>query len=301
MPRWIRRIGVAAGGLAGLLALATAGVYGASEYRFRKTYSIEPAPLAVAADDATIARGRHIATAVTKCVDCHGDDLGGRTMIDDPAMGRLVAANITRGAGGVGAALTERDLVRAIRHGVGRDGHPLKIMPSEEYSRLSDEDLAAIVAYVQSLPPVDRPLPPSQIRVLPRALLVTGQMSFLAAEHIDHAAPPPKAVHESDGLAYGKYLVTVGGCVGCHGPNLSGGKIPGTPPDWKPAANITPRGIGTWTERDFITALRTGRRPAGTQIDTLMPWRQTAKLTDGELKAMWAFLKTVPARDYGNR
>jgi hypothetical protein len=79
------------------------------------------------------------------------------------------------------------------------------------------------------------------------------------------------------------------------------GKIPGAPPDWKPAANITPIGIGHYTEADFVNALRTGKRPGGTPIDTLMPWRLTKEMSDVELRAIYAYLKTVPAREYGMR
>jgi hypothetical protein len=84
-------------------------------------------------------------------------------------------------------------------------------------------------------------------------------------------------------------------------PGLSGGKIPGAPPDWKPAANITPAGIGHYSEAGFIGILRAGTRPDGSKIDSLMPWRLTKEMTDVELKAIYAYLKTVPAKEYGHR
>ena len=93
----------------------------------------------------------------------------------------------------------------------------------------------------------------------------------------------------------------MGGCTGCHGPTLSGGHIPGTPPSWKPASNLTPRGIGSWTEADFTRALREGVRPNGTPIDTLMPWRLTRQMSDDEIRGLYAFLKTVPAKEFGGR
>jgi cytochrome c553 len=124
-------------------------------------------------------------------------------------------------------------------------------------------------------------------------------MVLLPAERIDHNAMHPTQVAAEPTARFGQYLAA--GCTGCHGPSLSGGKIPGAPPDWKPAANITPVGIGHYTEADFVTALRSGKRPGGTPIDTLMPWRLTREMSDVELRAIYAYLKTVPAREYGMR
>jgi mono/diheme cytochrome c family protein len=112
-----------------------------------------------------------------------------------------------------------------------------------------------------------------------------------------HPAAPPAGPT----AAYGRYLANVGGCTGCHGAGLSGGKIPGTPAEFKPPANITPAGIGHWTEADFVRALRTGVRPGGTNIDPEMPWRLTRLMTDEEIHALYEYLKTVPAKPYGNR
>src|SRR6185369_12648665 len=103
-------------------------------------------------------------------------------------------------------------------------------------------------------------------------------------------------------VEYGRYMVSVAGCYGCHGDGLSGGKIPGTPPEFKPPANITPKGIGHYTEADFFTALREGKRPGGTPLDTnYMPVRWTRLMTDDETRAIFAFLKTVPPKEYGGR
>src|SRR5690606_30225998 len=122
---------------------------------------------------ATIARGAHLASALGKCADCHGDGLGGNVMVDDPALGRLSAPNLTRGRGGVTADFAMADWDRAIRHGVRPDGTGLVVMPSEDYAALTDADLAALVGYLRQLPPVDREVPPSVIRMLGRALYLT--------------------------------------------------------------------------------------------------------------------------------
>jgi mono/diheme cytochrome c family protein len=122
------------------------------------------------------------------------------------------------------------------------------------------------------------------------------------AKLIDHLArrgAPPAADTTAD---YGRYLADIGGCTGCHGPTLSGGPIPGLPPESKPARNITPEGIGSWTEPDFFKALREGIRPDGTPIDsTQMPIRLTREMTDLETRAIFMYLKTVPPKATGGR
>jgi hypothetical protein len=132
-----------------------------------------------------------------------------------------------------------------------------------------------------------------------RALFLAGQVKLLPAEEIDHAKRHEPHVEPAPTAKYGEYLAI--GCTGCHGAGLSGGKIPGAPPDWKPAANITPAGIGHYSKADFIGILRTGTRPDGSKIDSLMPWRLTKEMTDVELEAIYTYLKTVPAKEYGHR
>jgi len=92
--------------------------------------------------------------------------------------------------------------------------------------------------------------------------------------------------------------------VSCHElhrlprPNYSGGKIAAGPPDWPHAANLTPDPAGhlvKWTEAEFINTLRTAKRPDGTELHAAMP-RAFGQMTDMELKALWLFIKTVPAQ-----
>nr|MBA3670833.1 cytochrome c [Gemmatimonadaceae bacterium] len=202
--------------------------------------------------------------------------------------------------GGVGAQLTPAVFERAVRHGVGPDGRALRIMPAESYQFLTDDDLAAVAAYVRSRPPVDHELPASSLRLLPRALMLAGAMPLLPAEGIAGAAPRAMTITPSPTGAYGEYLANVGGCKGCHGEHLSGGPRGGPP--GPPAANLTPGGqLGKWTEQQFVSTLRTGKRPDGTPLSEAMPWRRTGLMTDDEMHAVWQYLRTVPARPYGGR
>jgi mono/diheme cytochrome c family protein len=237
------------------------------------------------------------------CVDCHGENLAGRVIQENPIAGRLVATNLTAGRNGIAKSYTVADYVRAIRHGVGPDGRPLLFMPAHEYYFLSDADLGAMIAYLKSAPPVDSDLLPNQQVALPiRALfLLTGQVPLLPAEWVDHNAPRPTPPAPGVTAAYGQYLAVT--CIGCHGPGLAGGPIPGAPVDWPPAPNLTPSGrLSQWSEADFIRAMRTGVTPDGTQIrNRYMPWQALGQMTDDELKALWLYLQSLPAKPTGSR
>ncbi|MDX2191859.1 MAG: c-type cytochrome [Gemmatimonadales bacterium] len=289
----MRGLAIGAGVLAGLAGLALAGVWLASSQRLTRAIAAPDTPVAAAAaTPGTLARGRHRATSIMKCSDCHGDDFGGKVVIDDPALGVVSAPNLTRGAGGVGARLTAAVLERSVRHGLGEGDRPLVLMPSDDYQRLTDADQAALSAYLLSLPPVDRTVRPTALGPMGRALLVAGQLPVLSAERIAHERVGRATVAEGDTLALGTYLADIGGCTGCHRADLTGGPIPGTPPDWKPAANISASGPSHgWTEAQFVRAMRSGVRPDGTPIDTLMPWRLAGQMTDAELHAVWRFLQ----------
>ncbi|HYD51338.1 MAG TPA: c-type cytochrome [Gemmatimonadaceae bacterium] len=297
MSRWRRRLGLTTGGLLTLAALFVAVIWGLSERRLGRTWRVEPRPVTLTTDSATLARGQHLATAVAKCTDCHGPDLGGVTMIENAAMGRLASSNLTAGVGGVAARYTDSDWIRAIRHGIDTAGHPLLIMPSEEYASLSDADLGAIIAYIKSVPPVDRTKPARKINLLPRVLLTFGGLPAPGAEVIPHDAVGGPAAPAGVTRDYGRYLAVIGGCTSCHTASLAGGK--GGPPGSPPPTNITPGGIGHWTEADFFRALREGKRPDGTAISEAMPWKAAGKMTDDEIRALWIYLRSVPARKFG--
>jgi mono/diheme cytochrome c family protein len=292
---------VTALGIVAALLLVTAGVvYARSQRRLTRVYpAAVTLPRAIPTDSATIARGAHLATIAT-CGLCHGADLGGAVYSDDAMLGTIAGPNLTRGRGGVGAALTTADIVRAVRHGVARDGTSLVVMPSEVYVRLSESDLAAVVAYVQHLPPVDRDVPATRFGPLGRALLAAGKLNILVAEKTPPLALAPGG-EPAPTAAYGRYLADVTGCHGCHGFGLSGGRVAG-PPSIPPAANLTPAGsMGRWTEVDFARALREGRRPDGTAIDSFMPWLSYAQMTDDEVHALWLYLRGVEPRPFGHK
>lgn len=301
MKRVLRWVGIGLGAVVGLLAAAVGVIYGVSEFRLSKKYEVPAVAMSIRSDPELVARGEHVAT-VRGCVDCHTASLGGQTFIDVLPIGRVFASNLTAGKGGIGARYSDADLVRAIRHGVRPDGSTLLVMPSQEFHVLSDEDVGALVAYIRSLPPVDNEPVDRRVGPLGRFLYLKGDLPLVPADLIDHRASRPAPPAEGPTAEYGAYLVT--GCLGCHGHNLSGGRIPGMPPSFPAAANITldvETGIGRWTEADFFRALREGKRPDGSELRPEMPWKLTAQMTDDEIRALWLHLQGVPVRPEGNR
>jgi mono/diheme cytochrome c family protein len=298
MKRLLRWTGAVLGAVVGLAVLAVAVVYGISEYRIGRRYDVPAVTLSLRDDSATVARGQHIAT-IRGCIDCHTGNLAGGKFIDVPLLGTVYASNLTRGKNGAASFFTDADWDRAIRHGVKPDGKPLLVMPAQEFTALSDEDLAAVVAYLKSVPPVDTEPRENRVGPLGRFLEVAGKAIVVPASHLDHSAPRPPAPPAGPTAEYGAYLITA--CSGCHGEKLSGGPVPGSPPETPPALNLTPdpaTGLGKWTEADFTRAVREGKKPDGSDVRAPMPVKLTAQLTDDEIHALWLYLRSVPARGF---
>lgn len=277
-----------------LALVAYAVIYFITEKRFTKSYDIDVAHLTIPTDSASIALGKHI-VSTRGCQDCHNKDLSGKIMIDDPGLGRVVASNLTSGKGGVASELSAEDWVRAIRHGVGPDKKPLKIMPSNEFYQISNTDLASMIGYIKSLPPVDNELPDHDLKPLARVLYVAGPLAGLTtADKIDHTEKVADKLIPAVTADYGKYLAA--SCSGCHGRDFKGQEMP--IPGMKASANITSTGdVGKWTESQFMTVLKTGKRPDGRQIENKdMPWEMTRNFTDDEIKSLYLFLQTLPGK-----
>ena len=296
MGQLVRRVVLAIGLIAAVFGV---WVYAASRAILTKRYPMPAAALTVPSDPAAIARGEHLVLSVGACVTCHGPDMGGLVYADMGPVGVIAGRNLTPGRGGIGGQFTDADWVRAIRYGLHADGTSLLMMPSEVYTRFTDADLGAIVAYLKQLPPVDREVPASRFGLLGRVLLATGQLELLAAPKTFHEGTAASASPEVS-AGYGRYLADVSGCHGCHGPGLSGGHVDG-PANLPPAANLTPAGLGAWTQADFVRAIREGKRPDGSAVNEFMPWKSYASMTDGELEALWLYLRSVPAKASGGR
>jgi cytochrome c553 len=271
-------------------------------------------PLTARAFDRTpqrLERGRYIANALSGCVDCHSPhdwNAPGIPYIPDRAgaggvmpyaglPGRIVAPNLTPDSETGAGNWTDDQLARAIREGIGHDGRALfPMMSYVRYHDMSDEDLASVIVYLRSLPPVRNPLPNTEI-IFPVKYLIRGVPQPLTS-------PVSEMPAASEPFKRGAYLVNVAGCGDCHTPQERGQEIPGMqfaggfpfPGPWGDvvSANITPdaSGISYYDEALFLQAMRAGTVKAR-PLNPIMPVKVYAHLTDEDLKAMFAYLRTL--------
>ena len=282
MLKALKWTGIALGGLLGLLLLVVLVLFIVGRSKAASAPDVATKPYTIPTDSASIARGRHVATAFNGCTECHGPDLGGREFPTPAVLVKMAAPNLTKG--GVGAAYTPEDWGRAIRHGIGKDGRRLIIMPSEAYNYLNDADFGALVAYLQSLPAVERSFPARSVGPLGGALVAVGAVP-LAADIIAHDSVGARpVVAPAVSAEYGGYLVNIGGCKVCHGLDLRGGKPGGGGP---PPAPSLVAFIANNSAEAFRTTLRTGKTPSGRELNPEnMPWRAFGQMTDAELDAV---------------
>ncbi|MBM4361364.1 MAG: cytochrome C [Deltaproteobacteria bacterium] len=266
-----------------------------------RKYDVPLPAITLSTDPAVLARGKHLAESIGACAtsDCHGTDLGGGKPLEMGPLGVFTGPNIT--AGGLGSIYTDADLVRLVEHGVTRGGTTVRFMPAHEVNWLPADDLAAVVSYVRSVPSVARPNGPVQLGALAKILDRRDAIIIDVARRIDHSriekAGPPAPTKE-----YGRFIARL--CTGCHGEHLSGGPIPGAPPDMPPPRNLTPHetGLAAWSLDDFKRALVQGKRPDGTALDgKWMPFEAFSHMDETELAALWDALRATPPRPLGER
>lgn len=293
MKTVLKWVGIVIGVFVGLLLVASIGLYFSGEARLNKTYDFPPSNITLPTDAASIEDGRHRAEVL--CQGCHGEDMSGvENWFDAPPIGSIDSANLTAGKGGVGETFTTEDYVRAIRHGIDREGKPIFMTAVVSTAQLSDEDLGAIIAYINTLPPVDRTVNERSFTPLARIMLAAGMLGELPVESVSHEIHVA-ATERGASVEYGKYLVTTHDCQICHGQDLNGGPFP-DPTVKKISPNLTPGGeMAFWSEQEFIDTIRTGVNPADYKLDpAFMPWLDYRKFHDDELKAIWLYLQSLP-------
>lgn len=263
----------------------------------------------VAIDTANlVARGEYIVRNAADCGGCHAASekdpdgpLSGGMEFKDWRLGTVRASNLTPdSATGLGT-WSDADIVRALRNGQRKNGRVLApVMPYEWLHGMSDADAFAVAQYLKSQRPVR-----NEVHQDPNLVFTVARLFLAPKEPMPVAAPP-----RGPTAAYGRYLAdNVALCAHCHTPR--GGIRDGydnkrayagdaSPPEGFPVSpsNITPdsaTGIGRWTESDFIRTIRTGVDPAGDTLHPIMPWRTIRRMTDDDLKAMYAYLRTIPA------
>lgn len=323
MKTFLKWMGVLLGALVGLIVIAFVIIYFKSEARLTRVSYLPEEEIAIPTDPATLERGKHI-FQFRGCEACHSGggslnvaedshfdlssqdlpSMEGNIYLDDPAIGKVIASNLTSGKGGVGSHYTDQDWVRAIRHGIRPDKTPLLFMPSTEFYFLSDEDLGAVIAFIKSAAPVDNELPVSSLSWTGRVVMtLVPAITFIPSELIPHESPRPVAPEVGITPEYGEYLTY--SCKVCHGEMMSGGPIPGFPSSWPSAPNLTfgeGSALPSWTEEGFMNTIRTGVTPEGREVrGEYMPWGSYKFMTDDELKAVWVYLQSLPKKEHGNR
>ncbi len=222
-------------------------------------------------------------------------------MLDAAPMGTWLGPNLTGGKGSAVSDYTLADWDRIVRHGVRKDGTGA-IMPSEDFVGMSDQELSDIIAYVKSFPAVDNVVPKRTFGPVSTMLVATGKLVLPAvsfADKTEHPARPPEAGETPE---FGAHLAKT--CTGCHRKDLNGGPIKTGDPSWPPSANLT-KGEGgiaaAYSFEDFEKVMRTGVKKDGTKVatpmDLLPPY--TATMTDTEMKALWAYIQSLPATPTG--
>jgi cytochrome c553 len=287
-------LGLAVGGV-GVFAYVQCSRFDAS---MDKVYDVPVPTIARSTDPAVLARGKHIAESLGACEasPCHASDLGGGTLIEMGPLGSFAGSNVTV----MREAYSDGELARLVKHGVKKDGRSVRFMPAQDISWLPDADVVALVSYMRTVAAVDRPNNPVTVGTLGKVLDRRDQFAWDVARRIDHgkeeSVPAPEATP-----AYGVFLARM--CSGCHGEHLSGGPLPGAPSSFAIPLNLTPdaTGIKDWELADFDKLMRTGVRKNGKQLDKLMPIEAWKNLDDTEMRALWAYLRTLAPTPFGGR
>jgi mono/diheme cytochrome c family protein len=263
-----------------------------------------------------VARGEYLANHVMVCADCH--TMRDFSKYSGPLTGPLFAGGgdeFTREAGLPGnfyppnltphhlGDWTDGELFRAIVAGVSRDGRALfPAMPYHLYGQADPEDIHAVIAYLRTLKVVESSFKPSEAD-FPVSLLINTM-----PRKIDPGSRP----EPTDKVAYGRYMSTIAGCIECHTPMrkgkilwdeaFTGGREFIMPAGIVRTTNLTPdksSGIGTWSEDDFVIRFRIYSDPENIQavgednFNTPMPWSLYSKMTDTDLRAIYAYLQSI--------
>ena len=301
MNKWLKRGGITVLTLAVTVTAATLIAAEFGDRKMQRVVSVKVPEVALRSDAAGVERGRYLFMS-RGCAECHGANGAGKDVMNDGKGFLIHAPGITPAPGSVVAAYTAQDWTRTIRHGVKPSGRPVIVMPSEDYARFTDNDLSSVVAYVRQLPPVQGGSAEIRFPLPVRALYAIGVVKD-AAEKIDPSLPVAQPIAEAVTAEHGAYVAN--SCIGCHGPGLSGGKVPGGPPDWPAAANLTP-GEGSAMVRypsadAFVAMMRSGKRPDGSAVSPVMPFAMLKEMNDTDVQALYLHLKGVPARPAGQR
>jgi mono/diheme cytochrome c family protein len=326
MQPWVKRLLKVFGWVVAILVAAILGVVIYINASWDSAYDYPVSSRTASMDSATIAHGEFLFKYSANCWMCHSpnrqvDELPSGGVVEDlrevgPGFGIFYVKNITPDVEtGIGR-WTDGEIVRAVREGIGKDGHAFFIMPSRAFNKMSDDDAFAIAAYLKSLPPVKNPLPPHEYSFMTKALYAFGLIA--PQPPVTEVIPTPA---KEVSLERGKYLANhTTTCSDCHSPidlntgqffadslfvggnfaiSEPFGKVPEETinPIWAYGRNLTPddeTGIGKMTEEEFVTVMRSGMRPDSTVlVATEMPYPYFKLWDDDDLRAIYAYFKSM--------
>lgn len=286
--RWVVGVG---GVLLTLAAASVAVVLCLGLYRLRNQDDHPIRDIEVQASADALDRGEHLAKA---CAGCHANNRKPPLSGNDEenfleGLGVLHPPNLT--PGGPLEDVSAGRIARAIREGVGIDGRPLLIMPSAFFHAMSDEDVAAIIAYLRSEPEKDNEVPARSIGPMGTLLIGAGMFPLAVQAPIEETIDPPD---HDDAEEWGKYTATIMACGECHGLDFKG-KPTGNGPGGPDIAHYADK----WTDQEWIDTIRTGVDPTDAEINPDdMPWKEYSEaLSDDELAAMRAYIRTFAKPD----
>lgn len=292
MKRVLKIIAYVLGAL--ILIVLLASWYFSSKFNseFNKVVIFEPNPVDIPIDSVSIERGRILSV---DCRSCHGVDLAGKVFFDDPNIGVLPSSNLTRAKGSETETYTNQDFVRAIRHGLNKSGNKLMIMPCKSISHLSDKDLGSLIAFINTLPKVEKTFEKRKFTYMAQVMAGAGLFGdMFHYDLIDHENTkniPSVAIGPT--VEYGSYLVNIHGCNDCHKKDLKGGKSPDPVSPLVPDISLTGN-FGKWTLEQFTNVFRTGTTPEGKALQSeFMPFAGLGAHSDEEIEAVYKYIKSL--------
>ena len=191
MKPLVKRILLGVGGLVDLVVVGGGAFVGFHVHAFGasldKVYEVPLTKVERSTDTTVLARGKHLAESVAACAnsDCHGADFGGGKTTEVGPLGKFTAPNIS--SGGLGAAYSDAEIFRLVRHGVKRDGRGVRFMPSQEINWLSDGDITAVISYLRTMPAVQKANGPFEVGLLGKVLDRFDLIPIDIARRIDHS------------------------------------------------------------------------------------------------------------------
>ncbi len=301
-----------------LLAVIVAILVLLAYVRFALPNVGKPENIQVLMNDKNIERGKYMANSVCVCIDCHSrrdwSKFAGPLIVTTKGQGgeefsqkfgfpgKYFAKNIT--PYGI-RDWSDGEVLRAMTCGVSKKGNPLfPVMPYLDYGLLDRNDVYAIIAYIRTLTPIENNIPAS-VSDFPMNIII-----HTIPQKANFTTIPDKTKKE----AYGEYLFTAASCADCHTPqdkgkpikgmDLAGGfKLPVVTGGTVISANITPdmeTGIGAWPEEAFVNRFKACSDPKYIPINithgmfnTYMPWTMYGTMQSYDLKALYAYLRTV--------